>query len=37
MTGSGSVKPAMIDRRMVSSIIATITGTATAPFNTALQ
>jgi hypothetical protein len=37
MTGSGSVKPAMIDRRMVSSIIATITGTATTPFNTALQ
>jgi hypothetical protein len=36
-SGSGSVNPAMIDRRMARSIIVTITGTATTPFNTALQ
>jgi hypothetical protein len=35
-SGSGSVNPAMIDRRMARSIIVTITGTTT-PFNTALQ
>jgi hypothetical protein len=35
--GSGSVNSAMIDRRMVSHIIITITGTATTPFSTALQ
>ena len=34
---SGSVKPAMIDRRLVRNIIVTITGTATTPFSTALQ
>jgi hypothetical protein len=31
-SGSGSVNPAMIDRRMVRHIIMTITGAATAPF-----
>ena len=36
-SGSGSVNPAMIDRRMVRHIIMTITGAATAPFSTALQ
>ena len=33
----GNVNPAMIDRRMVRSIIVTMTGTATTPFSTALQ
>lgn len=36
-SGNGSVNPAMIDCRMVSRIIMTITGTATTPFSTALQ
>jgi hypothetical protein len=36
-SANGSVNPAMIDRRIVSRIIMTITGTATMPFSTALQ
>jgi hypothetical protein len=35
--GSGRVKPAMVDRRLVRSIIVSITGTATTLFSTALQ
>jgi len=34
---SGNVNPAVIDRRLVRSIIVTITGTATTSFSTALQ
>ena len=35
--GNGSVNPAMINRRMVSRIIMTITGTAPTLFSTALH